>query len=74
MSNILRRLRKLETRLTDFSGLAPQSGAWLDYWSHRIDRLLGGEGLGDTGRIPLEAIDALVAASMAETAREGPHP
>jgi hypothetical protein len=65
MSNILRRLRKLETRLTDLSGLAPQSEAWLDYWARKIDRLLGGEARGETGRIPLEAIDALVAAGAA---------
>ncbi len=69
MPNLLRRVRKLETRLTDLSGLAPHSEAWLDYWGRRIDRLLGDEGQGDTGRIPLEAIDALVAASAAEANR-----
>ena len=70
MSNLLRRLRKLETRLTDDSGLRPHSEAWLDYWSHRIDRLLGGEAQRETGRIPLEAIDALVAGAAAEANRE----
>ena len=74
MSNLLRRLRKLETRLTDNSGLAPHSEAWLDYWRCRIDRLLAGEGHRDPGRIPLEAIDAIIAASAAETAREGLRP
>ena len=69
MSNLLRRVRKLETQLTDFSGLAPQSRAWLAYWSHRIEQLLDGVGQRDTGRIPLEAIDALVAGSAAETNR-----
>jgi len=69
MSNILRRLRRLETRLPDLSGFVPHSEAWLDYWSHRIDQLLGGEAQRDTGRIPLEAIDALVAASAAEVNR-----
>jgi hypothetical protein len=62
MSNLLRRLRKLETRRTDNSGLAPRSEAWLDYWGHRIGQLLAGVGQRETGRIPLEAIDALVAA------------
>jgi hypothetical protein len=70
MSNLLRRLRKLETRLTDNSGLRPNSETWLDYWGRRIDRLLGGEGQRETGRIPLEAIDALVAVG---TAREELH-
>jgi hypothetical protein len=69
MSNILRRLRKLETRWTDSSGLVPHSEDWLDYWGHRIERLLGGDGQGETGRIPLEAVDALVAASPAEANR-----
>ena len=62
MSNLLRRVRKLETRLTDLSGLAPQSEEWLDYWGRRIGQLLDGGGQRETGRIPLEAIDALVAA------------
>ncbi len=66
MSNLLRRVRKLETRLTDVSGVAPYSRAWLDYWKHRIERLLAGE---PTGRIPLEAVDALVAAGKAEAAQ-----
>ncbi|HEY1205397.1 MAG: hypothetical protein ABSH46_20620 [Bryobacteraceae bacterium] len=66
MSNLLRRVRKLETRLTDVSGLAPDSRTWLDYWTHRIERLLAGE---PTGRIPLEAIDALVVASTAREER-----
>jgi len=67
MSNILRRLRKLETRLTDLSGLVPHSEAGLDYWGHRIEQLLDGVGQRETARIPLEAVDAIVAAS---TARE----
>ena len=73
MSNLLRRVRRLETRLTDLSGLAPHSEAWLDYWERRIGRLLGGEAQGDTGRIPLEAIDAIVAASKAQVAQAGTH-
>ena len=74
MSNLLRRVRKLETRLTDLSGLVPNTEDWLAYWKQRIERLLGGEGQGQTGRIPLEAIDAIVAASTAEVAPESLHP
>ncbi|HEY1206514.1 MAG: hypothetical protein ABSH46_23880 [Bryobacteraceae bacterium] len=69
MSNLLRRVGKLEARLTDASGLVPRSEHWLAYWGHRIERLLGGEAHGETGRIPLEAVDALVAASTAEANR-----
>jgi hypothetical protein len=65
MSNLLRRLRKLETRLTDNSGLRPNSETWLDYWGRRIGHLLDGVGQRDAGRIPLEAIDALVAVGAA---------
>jgi len=74
MSNLLRRVRKLETRRTDNSGLAPQSEAWLDYWERRIERLLGGESQRETGRIPLEAVDAIVAAGTAERERESLQP
>jgi len=66
MTTLLNRFRKLETRLTDASGLAPYSRAWLDYWKQRIEKLLAGE---RTGRIPLEAIEGLVAAGRAEIAR-----
>lgn len=65
MSNLLRRVRTFETRLTDLSGLVPHTEDWLANWKQRIERLLGGQGQGDAGRIPLEAIDALVAAGAA---------
>ena len=43
----------------------PHTEDWLANWKQRIERLLGGQGQGDAGRIPLEAIDALVAAGAA---------
>jgi len=49
----------------DLSGLVPHTEDWLANWKQRIERLLGGQGQGDAGRIPLEAIDALVAAGAA---------
>ena len=62
MSNLRRRLRKLEARLTDSSGLIPNSQAWLDYWLPKVDRIISGED-GDTSeRIPIAVIDAIVAA------------
>ena len=62
MSNLRRRLRKLESRLTDSSGLIPNSQAWLDYWLPKVDRIVSGED-GDTSeRIPIAVIDAIIAA------------
>jgi hypothetical protein len=66
MSNLRRRLRKLEARLTDSSGLIPNSQAWLDYWLPKVDRIISGED-GDTSeRIPIAVIDAIVAAGRKE--------
>jgi hypothetical protein len=36
MTYFERRLRKLEATLTDGSGLAPHSQAWLEYWTRKI--------------------------------------
>ena len=35
-SGLRRRLEKLESRLTDTSGLVPLSTAWLEYWDREI--------------------------------------
>jgi hypothetical protein len=43
MSNLRRRLHKLEARLTDSSGLIPNSQAWLDYWLREVDMIIDGE-------------------------------
>ncbi len=59
MSNLQRRLRKLEARLTDSSGLIPNSQAWLDYWHVKAARILDGH---DPDKIPIAYIDAIVAA------------
>jgi len=68
MSNLRRRLQKLEARLTDSSGLVPHSPAWHYHWASIMDRLIGGaEDESDDHRsagiysvgIPLEYIDAL---------------
>ena len=54
------RLRKLEARLTDRSGLVPHTKAWWDYWMLRVDRLITGEEAGKPGCMPLEVCDAIV--------------
>jgi hypothetical protein len=57
VTNLARRLHKLEKQLTDASGLVPHSEAWLNYWKRRLEQYLS-EGDG----IPMEAIDEIDAA------------
>jgi hypothetical protein len=59
MSNLRRRLRKLESRLTDSSGLIPNSQAWLNYWHVKAARILDGL---DPDKIPIAYLDAILAA------------
>jgi hypothetical protein len=42
MTNLQRRLRKLEAQLTDSCGLVPYSQKWLHHWEQRIYRMLTG--------------------------------
>ena len=67
MSNLRRRLQKLEARLTDSSGFVPKSQEWWDYWLPKIHRLVSGEGVGPPVLIPLEVIHAFIAAGDEES-------
>jgi len=60
MTNLGRRLTKLEALLTDDAGLIPHSPRWLAYWTERIDELESGQDLPNGCKIPLEAVDAIV--------------
>ena len=62
MLNLRRRLHKLEARLTDTTGLVPNSQAWLDYWLTEVDMVIAGEDRGGRPRIPIAVIDAILAA------------
>lgn len=64
MSNLLRRLRKLEAQLIDHSGLIPHTEPWRDYWSPKIESLITGEVI--DRKIPLEVVDALVHGAEAD--------
>jgi hypothetical protein len=55
--NLLRRLQKLEGRLTDATGLVPHSEAWFAYYQDQFGRLVDGE---DIPYIPLAVIDRIV--------------
>jgi hypothetical protein len=63
MSNLQRRLKKLEALLTDNAGLVPGSEQWLAYWTERADRILSGEDEVKGCRIPFEVMDAILEAS-----------
>jgi hypothetical protein len=63
MSNLQRRLKKLETLLTDDAGLVPGSRRWLDYWLDQFDRIVRGE---KARGVPLAIFDAIVAAAESE--------
>ena len=67
MGNIRRRLQKLEARLTDSSGFVPKSQQWWDYWLPKVDRILSGA---DPDRIPLEVVDAIIAAGTEKSNSE----
>jgi hypothetical protein len=56
MSALSRRVRKLETKLTDATGLVPHSEAWFDFYEDRLVRLINGEEIGRM-RIPIEVLD-----------------
>jgi len=57
MRNLARRLRKLEGRRTDATGLVPHSEAWFAYYEDQCDRFGAGE---DVPCIPLAVIDRIV--------------
>lgn len=61
MTNLQRRLTKLEALLTDPSGLVPQSQRWLEYWDRQIyDYAIDPEGRRPAVLFPLEAVRAVL--------------
>jgi hypothetical protein len=67
MSNLRRRLTRLEELLTDRRGPVPYSGAWIEYWRNATDRILSGEEATPAECIPIEFVDLV----LAEAAEEG---
>jgi DNA replication protein DnaC len=68
VTNLQRRLRKLEVLIIDDAGLVPHSPKWLAYWTEQVDKLFAGEALGPGVRIPLGAWDAVYATANAAVA------
>ena len=68
MTNLQRRLRKLEASIVDSHGLIPNTPQWLDFWSEKLDRLDAGEDV-DLRGITLAVSDAIIeAADLADAA------
>jgi hypothetical protein len=53
------RLRKLEAKLGDGSGLRPHSQPWLDHWGRLLQRIFSGDEPSEPGCIPLDVWDAI---------------
>ena len=58
--NLLGRIRRLETRFNDNTGLVPHSEEWFAYWEDIVARYLAGEVPQHRGKIPLEVTDRLI--------------
>jgi len=58
MANLLRRLQKLEARVTDrSSGYVPHSEAWFDHWAERLQRFMAGDDADAVNGMPLAFVD-----------------
>ena len=66
MSNLRRRLTRLEELLTDRRGLIPYSGARIEYWRAVTDRILSGEDT--TERTPIAFVDVTLAEAAEDDA------
>ena len=60
MPNLRQRIRKLESRLTDHTGLMPHSEQWFAYWEEILDRWIAGENPSYSGRFPLAVTDRII--------------
>jgi hypothetical protein len=58
MSNLGRRLRNLEARLTDESRLMPYSAKWRAYWIEWMEQYVSGRN--PPGKITVEAFRAVI--------------
>jgi hypothetical protein len=72
MSKLLRRLHRLETRVTDSHGLVPHSTEWFEFWDVKIDRVMTGEQV-DLSGMTLEYIDAMIARGREPTDNDAGH-
>jgi hypothetical protein len=59
VTNLSRRVRKLESQLTNATELVARSDEWFAFWGEKIERLIAGGAPERIGRIPLEVIDQM---------------
>ena len=64
VTNLQRRLKKLESLVNDPSGLVPHSEEWLDYWQRWLDRWSDDPSFRPRERMPLEAARATIARAV----------
>jgi hypothetical protein len=63
VTNLHRRLKKLELLLTDVRGLVPHTEKWLDYWRCWLDRYVNDSDFRPNEKMPLAAARALIQSS-----------
>jgi hypothetical protein len=67
MTNLARRLRKLEAGIVDSHGLTRFSPRWWEYWNEEFERMQTGEDVDLTG-LTLADIDAMRGMDRQESA------
>jgi hypothetical protein len=68
MRSLERRLRKLETLLTDSFGLVPHSSEWLNYWRRWLIRRNSDPDFQPRDGMTLEALRAIVRNGLGDEA------
>jgi len=66
MTNLARRLRKLEAGILDCHGRIANTPEWLEFWGDKLDQLIAGEDVDLTGA--LAVVDAIIEAGEREEA------
>jgi hypothetical protein len=56
---LAKRVQRLETQLTDGTGLRPHSREWRAHWDEQLSKIVSGEKPGEPHSIPLEIWDAI---------------
>ena len=64
VTNLRRRLGKLEAELIDSSGLVPHTPRWLEYWKHWLDRSVNDPTFQPRELMPVEAARAIISGTL----------
>jgi hypothetical protein len=70
LANFQRRIRKLESQLTDATGLVPHSKEWFEHWYRKIDQVIAGEKNVDLGGMTLDVTDCIIATGTGGTTHD----